>query len=194
MYKTAEKISTAMGLTAETFTQRKSRIGLSGHEEQLASAVFPGVEPHMGELVGDFCTHLFQFDRVDDLIDKDGVKQLEDIQKTSIARMFSGRYDFEYALDRLATGIFYQRVGIRQEQIFAAFGCYLPCLSLILKDRMQLASEQIVQVLSAFNKLQLLDMALMLDAYHYRERSCDGLNTAGRRRQPRSRPWCFTIP
>lgn len=126
MYKTAEKISTAMGLTAETFAQRKSRICLSSQEEQLACAVFPGVEPHMEELVGNFCSHLFQFDGVDDLIDKDGVKHLEEIQKTSIARMFSGQYDFEYALDRLATGIFYQRVGIRQEQIFAAFGCFCP--------------------------------------------------------------------
>lgn len=167
MHKTAQKISRNMGLTSESLEQRKRTVCLTDADERLIQSFFGELEPHLAGLTDHFCQHLLRFYGGDELVDREGLAQFEAIQKTALQRMFSGQYDLEYALDRLATGLFYQEMGVEQEQIFGAFGSCPHYLDVILKQQLALIPQQRIDLLCAFNKLLFLDMALVLEAYKY---------------------------
>ena len=95
------------------------------------------------------------------------LQRLKVTQKRYFERLLSGQYDYEYALDRLAVGIAHQRIGLQPQWYTGAFGSFVQHFSLGLQHEFRYAPEVSSQVLTALNKLVLLDVTLALDAYSH---------------------------
>lgn len=167
-YPTVGEVAVGIELTAESFAQRKALLTLTAEEEQLLRQVQPRMSAYTEQLIEAFYNHLIQFEGVSDLLKENATLQrLKVTQKRYFERLLSGQYDYEYALDRLAVGIAHQRIGLQPQWYTGAFGSFVQHFSLGLQHEFRYAPEVSSQVLTALNKLVLLDVTLALDAYSH---------------------------
>jgi diguanylate cyclase (GGDEF)-like protein len=161
-------VAAAIGLSAERFEQRKRFIALTSDEERLLQQLQPRMQAYSDQLIEAFYHHLMQFDAVADLLQHEATRvRLRDTQRRYFERLLSGHYDYDYALDRLAVGIAHERIGLKPEWYTGAFGSYLHHFSKALQRELADSPTQVSRVLTALNKLVLLDVTLALDAYSY---------------------------
>ncbi|QSR35747.1 hypothetical protein CFI10_12195 [Marinobacterium iners] len=100
-YPSTAEVATAIELSAESFEQRKALLTFTAADAQLLKQIQPRMSVYAEQLIDSFYNHLMQFEAVADLLKNDSTRsRLKDTQRGYFERLLSGRYDYDYALDR----------------------------------------------------------------------------------------------
>jgi len=161
-------VAEALKLDESSFFVRKAYVGLTPCDESNLYSAQACILKYSDKLTGDFYNHLVNFDSVsEDFRRYDVVSILKESQKRYIARLFSGIYDFDYALDRLSFGLMYEQIGITSEWYVGAFSFYINAFSEILSIELSHDKIKFFDTLKALSKIVFIDISLAFDAYEY---------------------------
>jgi len=157
-----------IGLDAVNFEQRKAFISLTDSDVDLLTALHGPMKAYEDELIDGFYNHLMAFPTVSDILSSDALRtSLRNKQARYFRQLTSGKYDIDYAKNRLLVGLAHQKIGLTAEWYIGAYGVYLAmaasCIQCIYHGDNTLAAASI----SALNKIALVDITLALDAYGY---------------------------
>lgn len=92
---------------------------------------------------------------------------LRKTQSKYFRELTAGVYDLEYAKNRVLVGLAHERIGLTAEWYIGAYGAFLSLCNkfiAVLNAKSPRLSEPII---SALNKVALLDITLALDAYSH---------------------------
>lgn len=141
-----------LGFTEED-RARLERLGekLAEHAPAFARAFYDSLlrYPELARLVPDAVTR----------------DRLEATQATYFRRLFSGRYDRDYVLDRLRVGLAHDRVGLAPQWYLGAYSRYLADLLPNIEAALADTPGELLPTLAALARIALFDMALAMETY-----------------------------
>lgn len=168
MQNLSDELLEAIALNAASFEQRKAFIGLTAEDVELLAAVHLPLQEFELELVDGFYEHLLSFARVQQILHSEQLQtSLRKTQSKYFRQLTAGVYDLEYAKNRVLVGLAHERIGLTAEWYIGAYGAFLSlCNKFIALINAQ--SPQLTEpIISALNKVALLDITLALDAYSH---------------------------
>lgn len=118
-----------------------------------------------------FYNHLRSFDEPAALLADGGdVQRLKQVQGAYFSRLFSGRYDFDYMVDRLRVGMAHQRIGLTPGWYLGAYATYLSGLFPSLERACGGDTARLWATMRALIKLIFFDIGVALEAYFHEEK------------------------
>ena len=146
-------------------------IGVTHADVAALRSVRPLIEQHVDEFIEYFYRHLQAFENTRAFLTDPAVLQrLLDAQRRYVLSMFDAKFDEEYYRYRCFIGQTHFRLGLDFKWYLGAYVLYLdffmPRIEAVLRDQ----REQMRQVQSAFQKVTVMDMSIVLEAYHKRDK------------------------
>jgi signal transduction histidine kinase len=134
--------------------------------ERLAE-LRPILERHVTDIVNRFYDHLLAFDELKPLLaDRATVARLKGFQRDYLMSLVTGPYDSSYARDRFRIGKTHDRIGLEPEWYLGTYGMYLDLLVPLIRDGFASQPDRGYEALAAVTKVMILDMQLVLRAFH----------------------------
>ena len=159
-----------LGLDEAALGERLAYVGFGADDaELLGSIALPAVADD--EFFAEFYGQLQKFAVPAAVLQ--GSATLERLKKTLLAyfeRLFSGRYDFDYLLDRLRVGVTYHRVGLEPAWYFGAYATFLCGLLRRIEPVCRDQPGRFLAVTQALLRLVFFDIGVALDAYHHEDK------------------------
>jgi methyl-accepting chemotaxis protein len=122
------------------------------------------IEPHLQRILTDFYDHVRGEPNLARLIGNRS-SELAAAQSRHWARVFSGKFDADYARSVRAIGLAHHRIGLEPRWYIAAYQYVLGELTALLIARAGLRKKRLTLQLQALNKAVLLDMDLAISVY-----------------------------
>lgn len=146
-------------------------IGISAADVAALRRVRPVIEQHVDEFIQYFYDHLQAFEGTRSFItDPVVLNRLLTAQRRYVLNMFDARFDEEYYRYRCLIGHTHFRLGLDFKWYVGAYILYLDFFMPRIEETLHDKPLQIRQVQSAFQKVTMLDMSIVLEAYHRRDR------------------------
>lgn len=168
MQNISDELLDAIALSEANFEQRKAFIGLTSEDVELLTSVHLPLQEFERELVDGFYEHLLSFSRVREILHSEQLQtSLRKTQSKYFRELTAGVYDLVYAKNRVLVGLAHERIGLTAEWYIGAYGAFLSLCNkfiAVLNAKSPRLSEPII---SALNKVALLDITLALDAYSH---------------------------
>jgi signal transduction histidine kinase len=152
----------------ETQAERRKRFGRFTAEDALLLAdLRPVLERNAAAIVEAFYDHLLQFAELRPFLSPPGVvERLKTAQRGYLLSLVSGVYDEAYAESRIAIGRLHERIGLEPQWYLGTYGLYLDLLLPHVVERFGADGDRASRATAALMKRMILDMQLVLDAYH----------------------------
>ncbi|HLX61969.1 MAG TPA: protoglobin domain-containing protein [Planctomycetota bacterium] len=152
--------------------QHMSYVGLNQAEIAALREAKPIIEAHADEFVQRFYAHLKAFEETKAFLAQEAIVQrLLVAQREYLLHIFDGKFDAHYFQNRRTIGMTHFRIGLDFKWYVGAYALYLdffiPLLTRFYSDDPAL----LALIQSAFRKAMLLDMSIVLDAYHECDRA-----------------------
>lgn len=163
---------------AAIFERRKAFTRLTERDVVLLRGLHDVFQRHADEIVDAFYEHLLAFDELRPLLaDPSTVKRLKGSQRAYLISLTSGSYDAVYAEGRRAIGRMHDRIGLEPQWYLGTYGLYIDLLMPHVHAHYRSHPGRATRAGVALTKLLILDMQLVLDAYHEtRQRRLIGRN------------------
>lgn len=130
------------------------------------------VEQHADEFVQHFYAHLQAFEGTRALLsDKGVVARLLRGQRNYLLSLFDARFDENYYQYRRLIGQTHFRIGLDFQWYIGAYSLYLDFYMPLIIEDCKNDYKRLVKVQGAFRKATLLDMSIVLEAYHEGDRA-----------------------
>jgi signal transduction histidine kinase len=153
--------------TGPRLEQRKRYGRITERDCALLEELRGVVERHADTLVDRFYDHLLRYDELRPFLAEPGtVERLRGFQRDYLLSLVSGRYEDDYARDRLRIGRTHSRIGLEPGWYLGTYGIYLDLLFPLIFERFGDDVHGAVQASAALAKVMILDMQLVLDAYY----------------------------
>jgi len=166
-----EVVAATMGVTRDEAERRRRYLGLSDDEAALLREVRPTIATHHDALMRDFYAHLQSFDETRELLqDPASLERLKRKQWRYLAELTTGRYDWDYVIERLRVGVVHQSIGLEPRWYIGAYSHYLSSLADHLATSLGEDPERLVAVLVALQRVVFFDISLVLEAYFHADR------------------------
>jgi len=127
-------------------------------------AVWTVIEPELSRILEAFYKHVGGEPELARLVGNRAA-QLASAQKTHWARVFSGRFDDEYARSVQAIGMAHHRIGLEPRWYIAAYQFVLDDLVALLVAKSGFRKAELTRRLVAVNKALMLDMDFAISVY-----------------------------
>ncbi len=183
-----------LGVEGATLAERK-RFGCFAEEDaRLLAELAPTIERHARAFVDRFYDHLMATAALRPfLADPAVVQRLKRLQFEYLLSLVSGNYGEAYAESRRRIGRIHERIGLDPQWYLGTYGLYIELLLPLVHDHFRAEPAKAMRACVALSKLVILDMQLVLDAYHEtRHRkggpevgAARGRRRAGREHRPR---------
>jgi signal transduction histidine kinase len=142
-------------------------IGLTQEDEGSLREVRELVEQHSAAFVKNFYDHLLTFDGTRAFLsDENKVRRLLKGQRDYLLSLFDAKFDDEYYNFRRMIGHTHFRIGLDFQWYIGAYARYLDFYTPLFQKHYVGDNERMQRITSAFRKATLLDMSIVLEAYH----------------------------
>lgn len=161
-----QNVALEIGLTPESFEQRKAFIGLRSNDLKNLLLINKVLLPINEVILDEFYKHLLKFEYNSKIISSEAVLfSLKSYQSRYFKELTQGVYDFDYALNRLRVGVAHERVGLTPSWYIGAYSIYLS----LCKEKLSciIENDKLNSISCSLDKIALLDITLAFDAYMY---------------------------
>lgn len=142
-------------------------IGISDGDVLALQGVRPLIEEHADAFVDHFYAHLKAFEETRTfLTDEMTVQRLLQAQRAYLLSIFDAKFDASYFAHRCKVGQTHFRIGLSFRWYIGAYELYLKFFMPLLQQHLAGDTLKLSQVESALRKAILLDMSIVLEAYH----------------------------
>jgi signal transduction histidine kinase len=142
-------------------------IGLTKDDESSLREVRNMVEKHSDDFVRNFYDHLLAFEGTRAfLTDDKKIQRLLKGQRDYLLSLFDAKFDDEYYKFRRMIGHTHFRIGLDFQWYIGAYARYLDFYTPLFQKHYEGDDERMQRITSAFRKATLLDMSIVLEAYH----------------------------
>jgi signal transduction histidine kinase len=125
------------------------------------------VEQHSDAFVSSFYDHLLAFEGTRAfLTDENKVRRLLKGQRSYLLSLFDAKFDDEYYQFRRLIGHTHFRIGLDFQWYIGAYSLYLDFYMPLFQTHYKGDTARMERITSAFRKATLLDMSIVLEAYH----------------------------
>lgn len=146
-------------------------IGISDIDVAALRRVRPLIEQHVDEFTPYFYRHLQAFqDTRAFLTDPAVLQRLLIAQRHYVLNMFDAKFDDSYYDLRCQIGHTHFQLGLDFKWYIGAYALYLDFFMPRIEDMLRGDPDAISLVRSAFQKVTVLDMSIVLEAYHKRDK------------------------
>ena len=146
--------------------------GISDGDVAALREAKPLIEPHVDEFVDQFYTHLQQFEETRAFIaDPAVLRRLLAAQRLYLLSLFDAKFDNEYFAHRCSIGQMHFRIGLDFKWYIGAYNLYLGFVSPLLEIHFVNEPDRLHQVQAAYRKVVLMDMSIVLEAFHQRDKA-----------------------
>ena len=147
-------------------------IGLKESEIEVLRSARTQIEAHATGFIDRFYGHLKAFEGTRAfLTQEDVVHRLLFAQRTYVHSLFDAQFDNAYFLNRQIIGQTHFRLGLDFKWYVGAYALYLDHFVPVLNAIFAPDSARLEIAQSAFRKVILMDMSIVLDAYHECDRA-----------------------
>jgi rsbT co-antagonist protein RsbR len=160
-----------VGITEADVERRKRFVGLDAADQQRLAAIRDLITTHADELTDVFFRHLANLSEAKVLLGyRELTNQARTLKRAHLIEMVSGKFDLQYAEQRIRLGLLYGRVGLETKVFVGAFQDVIARAGeLIMKDAAD-PNEGFQRFLS-LQKVAFFDVGLHSDVLiHERER------------------------
>ncbi len=151
----------------DEFAHRRSFFGLTDADAALLQEFQLRLpEAAVSRFLDGFCQHLVNTPEAARIVGSSRqVQRLRQHQDDYFRSLLSGRYDAAYAQNRQRIGRVHQQLGLDSAWYLAAYGRYTQGLMELARPLYINESERFESLWQALNKIVLLDVSLVLEAY-----------------------------
>lgn len=165
MKQTDQTLLEQMRITEFEMANRKNLFYLSDIDFDLLKKCKMFIEPKMDSLVAEFYEIQTSIAEIALLIgDADTLFRLKTAQRKYLLDLFSGVYDLEYVNNRLRIGLVHKRIGVEPKLYLSAINTLKGLLFKLIREELKDSSE-LINTLSALDKLFLFDITLVFETY-----------------------------
>jgi signal transduction histidine kinase len=142
-------------------------IGITEDDRSSLQEVRHLAEQNADTFVKQFYDHLLAFEgtRVF-LTDENKVRRLLKGQREYVLSLFDAKFDEDYYAFRRHIGHTHFRIGLGFQWYIGAYSLYLDFFMPLFQKHFERDADRMQRVTSAFRKATLLDMSIVLEAYH----------------------------
>ncbi len=152
--------------------QRLSYLDLRAADLELLRMLREPLEKHADSFVGAFYRHLLSFQPTRDLLGDPDVKdRLLASQRSYLLSLAGPVVDEAFVAERRRIGEVHERVGLEPRYYFGAYALYFSLLTPIVFEAFGQDAQRGADVLTALQKLLMLDAQLAVEAYIDRRES-----------------------
>ena len=156
-----------MGIDAQEIDTRKAYLELQQSDANLLQALRPALNPHYDAILEVFYTHLLSFAETRALLGDTAVlEHLKQKQRQYFDALTSGKYDWDYVLNRLRVGLVHEQVGLEPRWYIGSYCKYLTELMPVIFAANKNDAPKTLATLQALLKITFFDLGLVLEAYH----------------------------
>lgn len=142
-------------------------VGITQVDIDALRAFRPFVEEHADRFVKHFYDHLLNFEGTRAfLTQKAEVQRLLAGQRNYVLSVFDAKFDAKYYEFRRKIGHTHFRIGLNFQWYIGAYVLYLDYFLPLFSDHLASDPTQVRATTSAFRRAILLDMSIVLEAYH----------------------------
>lgn len=159
------------GLNVPNIASHLLYIGMTDADVMALRGVRSLIERHADDFVLHFYRHLQAFEGTRAFIaDRAVLQRLLDAQRHYVLDMFDANFDDDYYRFRCLIGQTHFRIGLDFKWYVGAYVLYLEFFMPLIECALYDQPETLRQVQSAFRKVTLMDMSIVLEAYHKRDK------------------------
>ncbi len=146
--------------------------GVSDADISALRAIKPLIESHADEFIDRFYAHLHAFEGTRKYIaDPAVLARLLDFQRRYLFSLFDAKFDTDYYAQRCSIGHTHFRIGLDFKWYIGAYGLYLGYFEPLFETHCAGEPERLQALQAAFRKVLLMDMSIVLEAFHHRDKS-----------------------
>ncbi len=147
--------------------RRKKFLTISEEEIGLLRTIYKK-SPWIFDRIADvFMEHLFSFKETKALIKQYNQDEIKKKVAAYFARLFEGRYDLDYLLNRLQIGYTHNAAGVESKHYIGAYSESINAVIPFIKDLSDNNIETFSKTVSALFKIILFDIINTMEAYFY---------------------------
>ncbi|WP_300493072.1 EAL domain-containing protein [uncultured Methylophaga sp.] len=155
-------------LDEASFNNRKDVIRLTDNDVELLRSIHAPLQQYEKKLIDGFYAHLMRFEFAKELLsDSEVLSRLQATQKVYFRKLTEGKYDLDYARDRIRVGVAHERVGLTTQWYIGSYAVYLELASTFIIEIFKSNPAQTQAAINALYKVALLDITLAFDAYMF---------------------------
>ncbi len=130
------------------------------------------IESHADAFIDRFYAHLQAFEETRAFIaDPAVLRRLLEAQRRYLFSLFDAKFDNDYYAQRCSIGYMHYRIGLDFKWYVGAYGLYLDFFAPLLETHFASEPERCQTVQAAYRKVLLMDMAIVLEAFHQRDKA-----------------------
>lgn len=122
------------------------------------------IEPELGPILKRFYEHVSSEPELARLVGSRGAN-LAEAQKRHWGRVFSGRFDEDYARSVTEIGMAHHRIGLEPRWYIGAYQFVLNEIVMLLASRSRFRTGELARTITAVNKAVMLDMDFAISVY-----------------------------
>lgn len=154
------------GITQEENKHRQDYLNLTEHDAAQLNTLQELLHKSKDLLMSAFYKNLLDFPETREFLkDEDKIAKLKAQQWRYLSALTSGKYDWDYVLDRLRVGIVHQQIGLEPKWYIGSYSNYLCAVIDQIHKETKLNDTQLTDAIKALLKIIFLDIGLVLDTY-----------------------------
>lgn len=157
-------LARGMGLTAQAIERRQRAVGLTPDDLARIARIREPIARHAEEMAGAFLAYLGQLEEARTFMgNREAVETCRRLKVEHLVAMVGGKYDVEYAEQRLKLGRLYTRAGLESVTFLGAFADLLRRLGAIIVKGARSTEEAFADFV-ALEKVAFFDVGIIVDA------------------------------
>jgi rsbT co-antagonist protein RsbR len=164
-----------MKIDAQELQRRKEFLNFGAEDEERLRQLGPVAERYAGEVIEAFYDHLLAFPELRGFFPTpESLARVKELQKRYFLRLTQGRYDTDYAEERLKIGAIHERINLPVKSYLGMYNFYLREVGRRIFEVYDV--EEALGTFFSLMKLTFLDIELAIDTYiDSRERTIKAL-------------------
>ncbi|RMG20102.1 MAG: PAS domain S-box protein [Deltaproteobacteria bacterium] len=164
-------VAALMGIDAAQVARRQAFLELRDSDVAALCDLHRRLGAQRQGFVDRFYGHLLAFEETARILsDPARLERLKEVQRRYFERLTEGRYDWDYALERLRVGVAHHRVGLDLTWYLGAYRLYLDWLLPVIWAAYPGDPKRALEAFSAALKVISFDLGLAVEAYLHAER------------------------
>ncbi len=161
-------IAAALGLTPETFESKKDFLLIQDEDLANIAAIRASLPEIPDTMFDSFYDHLLHFEQTRSIFTgQSQIENLKNKQKIYFSRLLSGKYDYDYLLDRLSVGDVHCKLNIVPLWYIGSYSKYIFGILDVLRAMPGVDTDSVFIMFKSLLKVIFLDIIITLESYHY---------------------------
>ncbi|MHB1286639.1 MAG: protoglobin domain-containing protein [Leptospirales bacterium] len=171
-HQEATQIARALGISPEELETRKRFLNFTPEQARLLEGLVETFQREAPPFVASLHDRLAQHPKAREILEKaPSPLWLQNRHIEYFTEMAEGKYDFDYALNRISVGLAHQKIGMEPKWFLGSFSLFLEWIIPRILEHETSPPKTNIAALMAVIKLSFLDISLALDAYFQADRS-----------------------